>query len=134
MVELDLVRETTGKQRHRLFTYHRYLNTLNRGMEQPKPSPEINVGLRSFASPQPVAGEDSIFRVCGYLLRSELFSPSRFSIDWRFCRRGTPVERQAYFWPTLNRGNDLLVRFQVFDGRMPRTWEPKNPLADGLTR
>jgi len=39
MVELGLVRETTGKQRHRLFTYHRYLNILNRGTELPKPSP-----------------------------------------------------------------------------------------------
>jgi len=25
MVKLGMVRETTGKQRHRLFTYHRYL-------------------------------------------------------------------------------------------------------------
>ena len=31
MVELGLVRETTGNQRHRLLTYHRYLNILNRG-------------------------------------------------------------------------------------------------------
>jgi Fic family protein len=33
MVKLGLVRETTGKQRHRLFTYHRYLETLNQGTE-----------------------------------------------------------------------------------------------------
>jgi Fic family protein len=37
MVKLGLVRETTGKQRHRLFTYHRYLEILNRGTELPKP-------------------------------------------------------------------------------------------------
>jgi len=34
------VRETAGKQRHRLFTCHRYLNILNRGTELPKPSPK----------------------------------------------------------------------------------------------
>jgi hypothetical protein len=39
MVELGPVRETTGKQRNRLFTYHRYLNILNGGTELPKPSP-----------------------------------------------------------------------------------------------
>lgn len=38
MVKLGLVRETTGKQRHRLFTYHRYLDILNRGTEQRRPS------------------------------------------------------------------------------------------------
>lgn len=38
MVKLGLVRETTGKQRHRLFTYHRYLAILNRGTELHKPS------------------------------------------------------------------------------------------------
>ena len=38
MVKLGLVRETTGKQRHRLFTYHRYLDILNRGTELSKPS------------------------------------------------------------------------------------------------
>lgn len=38
MVRLGLVRETTGKQRHRLFTYHRYLDILNRGTELRKPS------------------------------------------------------------------------------------------------
>jgi hypothetical protein len=36
MVELGMVRETTGKQRHRLFTYHRYLEILKRGTELPK--------------------------------------------------------------------------------------------------
>src|ERR1700731_1475592 len=35
MVKLGMVRETTGKQRHRLFTYHRYLEILNRGTELP---------------------------------------------------------------------------------------------------
>ena len=38
MVKLGLVRETTGKQRHRLFTYHRYLDILNQGTELLKPS------------------------------------------------------------------------------------------------
>ena len=38
MVKLGLVRETTGKQRHRLFTYHRYLDILNRGTELRGPS------------------------------------------------------------------------------------------------
>ena len=38
IVKLGLVRETTGKQRHRLFTYHRYLNIINRGTELPKRS------------------------------------------------------------------------------------------------
>jgi Fic family protein len=38
MVKLGLVRETTGKQRHRFFTYHRYLDILNRGTELRKPS------------------------------------------------------------------------------------------------
>src|SRR5256884_2173253 len=38
MVKLGMVRETTGKQRHRLFTYHRYLGILNRGTELPKAS------------------------------------------------------------------------------------------------
>jgi Fic family protein len=37
MVKLGLVRETTGKQRHRLFTYYRYLDILNHGTERPKP-------------------------------------------------------------------------------------------------
>jgi hypothetical protein len=36
MLKLGMVRETTGKQRHRLFTYHRYLEILNRGTELPK--------------------------------------------------------------------------------------------------
>jgi len=36
MVKLGMVRETTGKQRHRLFTYHRYLEILNQGTEVPK--------------------------------------------------------------------------------------------------
>lgn len=31
MVELGMVRETTGRQRHRLFTYARYLEILNQG-------------------------------------------------------------------------------------------------------
>lgn len=35
MVKLGMVRETTGKQRHRLFTYHRYLDILNQGTELP---------------------------------------------------------------------------------------------------
>lgn len=39
MVKLGLVRETTGRQRHRLFTYHRYLDILNRGTELRKSSP-----------------------------------------------------------------------------------------------
>jgi Fic family protein len=38
LVKLGLVRETTGKQRHRLFTYHRYLDILNRGTELPNPN------------------------------------------------------------------------------------------------
>ena len=38
MVKLSMVRETTGKQRYRLFTYHRYLEILNRGTELPKRS------------------------------------------------------------------------------------------------
>lgn len=33
MANLGLVRETTGKQRHRLFTYHRYVEILNQGTE-----------------------------------------------------------------------------------------------------
>jgi hypothetical protein len=36
MVELGMVRETTGKQRHRLYTYHRYLEILKRGTELPR--------------------------------------------------------------------------------------------------
>jgi len=36
MVKLGIVRETTGKQRHRLFTYHRYLDILNQGTELPQ--------------------------------------------------------------------------------------------------
>jgi hypothetical protein len=36
MVGLGMVSETTGRQRHRLFTYHRYLDILNRGTELPK--------------------------------------------------------------------------------------------------
>ena len=35
MVKLGMVRETIGKQRHRLSTYHRYLEILNRGTEFP---------------------------------------------------------------------------------------------------
>src|SRR6266566_542782 len=38
MMKLGMVRETTGRQRHRLFTYHRYLEILNRGTELPKAS------------------------------------------------------------------------------------------------
>ena len=38
MAELGMVRETTGKQRHRLFTYYRYLDILNQGTELPKAS------------------------------------------------------------------------------------------------
>ena len=38
MVRLGMVRETTGKQRHRLFTYRRYLDILNQGTEVPRPS------------------------------------------------------------------------------------------------
>jgi hypothetical protein len=37
-VKLGIVRETTGKQRHRLFTYYRYLEILNRGTELPTTS------------------------------------------------------------------------------------------------
>jgi hypothetical protein len=33
MVKLGMVRETTGRQRHRLFTYYRYLEILNQGTE-----------------------------------------------------------------------------------------------------
>ena len=36
MVKLGMVHETTGKQRHRLFTYHRRLEILNRGTELPR--------------------------------------------------------------------------------------------------
>jgi DNA-binding transcriptional regulator YhcF (GntR family) len=36
MVKLGMVRETTGKQDHRVFTYHRYLEILYRGTELPK--------------------------------------------------------------------------------------------------
>ena len=36
LVKLNMVHETTGKQRHRLFTYHHYLEILNRGTELPK--------------------------------------------------------------------------------------------------
>jgi Fic family protein len=36
MLKLGMVRETTGKQRHRLITYHRYLEILNRGTELPR--------------------------------------------------------------------------------------------------
>jgi Fic family protein len=36
MGKLGIVRETTGKQRHRLFTYHRYLDILNEGTELSK--------------------------------------------------------------------------------------------------
>jgi Fic family protein len=38
MVRLGMVRDTTGKQRHRLFTYHRYLEILNRSTEVAKTS------------------------------------------------------------------------------------------------
>ena len=38
MAKLAMVRETTGKQRHRLFTYHRYLGILNEGTELSKVS------------------------------------------------------------------------------------------------
>ena len=38
MVKLGMVRETTGQQRHRFFTYRRYLEILNRGTELPKTS------------------------------------------------------------------------------------------------
>ena len=37
MVELGMVRETTGRQRHRLFTYARYLEILNQGTEVLRP-------------------------------------------------------------------------------------------------
>ena len=37
MVELGMVRETTGRQRHRLFTYARYLEILNQGTEVSRP-------------------------------------------------------------------------------------------------
>jgi hypothetical protein len=40
MMKLGRVRETTGKQRHRLFTYHRYLEILNRGTERPNTTHE----------------------------------------------------------------------------------------------
>jgi hypothetical protein len=36
MVKLGMVRQTTAKQRQRLFTYYRYLKILNRGTELPK--------------------------------------------------------------------------------------------------
>jgi hypothetical protein len=36
--KLGMVRETTGKQRHRLFTYHLYLDILNEGTELSKAS------------------------------------------------------------------------------------------------
>jgi DNA-binding MarR family transcriptional regulator len=36
MVKLGMVRETTGKQRHRLFAYHHYLDILNQETELPK--------------------------------------------------------------------------------------------------
>ena len=38
MVELGMVHETTGRQRHRLFTYHRYPDILNQGTEVAQPS------------------------------------------------------------------------------------------------
>jgi Fic family protein len=44
MVKLGLVRETTGKQRHRLFTYHRYLEILNEGTEIPRSEGSIVAG------------------------------------------------------------------------------------------
>ncbi len=44
MVKLGLVRETTGKQRHRLFTYHRYLNILNEGTEIPRREGSVSTG------------------------------------------------------------------------------------------
>lgn len=37
MLALGMVRETTGRQRHRLFTYHRYLEILNQGTEVARP-------------------------------------------------------------------------------------------------
>jgi Fic family protein len=33
MQKLGIVRETTGKQRHRLFVYRRYVDILNQGTE-----------------------------------------------------------------------------------------------------
>jgi hypothetical protein len=36
IVKLGMVRETIGKQRHRLFTYHRYLEILTRGYRAAK--------------------------------------------------------------------------------------------------
>jgi Fic family protein len=38
MMKLSMVVETTGKQRHRLFTYYSYLEILNRGTELPRTS------------------------------------------------------------------------------------------------
>lgn len=35
LVALDLVREITGQKRHRVFSYHEYLHTLNEGTERP---------------------------------------------------------------------------------------------------
>jgi Fic family protein len=37
MVTLGMVRETSGRQRHRLFTYQRYLEILNQGTEPARP-------------------------------------------------------------------------------------------------
>jgi Fic family protein len=36
MRQLGMLRETTGKQRHRLFVYHKYLEILNQGTELPR--------------------------------------------------------------------------------------------------
>lgn len=37
MLKPGMVRETTGRQRHPLFTYQRYLEILNQGTELPRP-------------------------------------------------------------------------------------------------
>jgi Mn-dependent DtxR family transcriptional regulator len=39
MAKLGMVRETAGKQRHRLLTYHRYLDILNESTELSKANP-----------------------------------------------------------------------------------------------
>jgi hypothetical protein len=43
MANLGMVRETTGKQRHHLFTYHRYLAILNEGVQKCTDSPRYHV-------------------------------------------------------------------------------------------
>ncbi|MBI3684646.1 MAG: Fic family protein, partial [Acidobacteria bacterium] len=46
MMRLGMLRETTGKQRHRLFVYDRYLAILNRGTE-PLPATALPPGTGS---------------------------------------------------------------------------------------